>query len=301
MSVVYRPALAEDLAATDTLVVAAINELTVRHGFGPMAAASPPTFQTFSLADDPDGLWVAEGDGGDMVGFAWSWVCGDVWFLAQLFVDPAQQARGIGHELLARTLEHARRSKAAHRALITFTFNRVSQGLYMRHGLFPKMPIYMFAAGRDRVKAGLSEPPLRSVPLDGSREALKFLSDIDAQALGVAREKHHRYLLTEPTVKGVLLHAGSEPVGYSYISAGGHVGPLAVVSADVVGSALATALKIAVDGSSDKVSAFLPGTCDDALTLAVHLGMRITFPLLLMASPGFGHWTRYLPRNPGFM
>jgi hypothetical protein len=29
--------------------------------------------------------------------------------------------------------------------------------------------------------------------------------------------------------------------------------------------------------------------------------MQITFPMLLMASPGYGHWTQYLPRNPGFM
>jgi hypothetical protein len=57
-----------------------------------MATSSPPNFQLFSLKDDPDGLWVAE-DGGDILGFAWSWVCGDVWFLAQLFVDPAQQGR----------------------------------------------------------------------------------------------------------------------------------------------------------------------------------------------------------------
>ncbi|TIU60645.1 MAG: GNAT family N-acetyltransferase, partial [Mesorhizobium sp.] len=32
MSLVYRPARADDLAATDAMVVASINELTVRHG-----------------------------------------------------------------------------------------------------------------------------------------------------------------------------------------------------------------------------------------------------------------------------
>jgi hypothetical protein len=37
------------------------------------------------------------------------------------------------------------------------------------------------------------------------------------------------------------------------------------------------------------------------LSLAVNDGMRITFPMLLMASPGYGVWTKYLPRNPGFM
>ena len=88
MPLVYRPAQAHDLAVTEALVVASINDLTERHGFGSMATASPPNFQLFSLQDDPDGLWVAE-DGDDILGFAWSWVCGDVWFLAQLFVDPS--------------------------------------------------------------------------------------------------------------------------------------------------------------------------------------------------------------------
>lgn len=94
MSLIYRPAQAQDLATAEALVVSSINDLTERHGFGLMATASPPSFQQFSLKDDPDGLWIAE-DGGDILGFAWSWVCGDVWFLAQLFVDPAHQGCGI--------------------------------------------------------------------------------------------------------------------------------------------------------------------------------------------------------------
>jgi ribosomal protein S18 acetylase RimI-like enzyme len=300
VSLAYRPAQAEDLAAADALVVATINDLTVRHGFGPMATASPPSFQLFSLKDDPDGLWIAEDDG-DILGFAWSWVCGDVWFLAQLFVDPAQQGRGIGNELLKLTLEHARKSKAAHKALITFTFNRVSQGLYMRHGLFPKMPIYFFAAARERVTERLPESPLRSMPIDDTAVTMKRLAEIDSRATGVSREKHHRYLLNDPATTGVLLCAGGGCVGYSYISSNGHIGPLAVMRADILRDAFAAALKLAAGRSSEKISAFLPGTCDSALNLAVHHGMRITFPMLLMASPGYGDWTQYLPRNPGFM
>jgi ribosomal protein S18 acetylase RimI-like enzyme len=300
MSLIYRPARAQDLATTEALVVASINELTERHGFGPMATASPPNFQLFSLKDDPDGLWVAE-DGGDILGFAWSWMCEDVWFLAQLFVDPAQQGRGIGSELLKLTLEHAQKSRAAHKALITFTFNRVSQGLYIRHGLFPKMPIYFFASARERVIAELPDPPLHSIAIDGTGEHMKRLAEIDARAVGVAREKHHRYLLNDPATTGVMLCAGSECVGYTYIGSNGHIGPLAVTRADFLGDAFTAALKMAADRSSEKISAFLPGTCDSALSLAVNHGMRITFPMLLMASPGYGDWTQYLPRNPGFM
>src|SRR5262249_38497512 len=77
MSILYRPARAEDLQRAGELVTISINELCGRHGFPPMAAVRPPTFATFSLEDDADGLWVAE-DAGEIVGFAFSWVCGDL-------------------------------------------------------------------------------------------------------------------------------------------------------------------------------------------------------------------------------
>jgi len=300
MSLVCRPARAEDLALADALVVASINDLTVRHGFGPMATAGASSFQSFSLKDDPDGLWVAE-EGGELVGFAWSWACGDLWFLAQLFVDPSRQGQGIGNVLLERAMEHARKSGAAHRALITFTFNRVSQGLYMRHGLFPKMPIYFFSAPRERVMQGLPETALRAVPIDGSAATLERLDAIDARAIGTPRNKHHRYLHDDPATDGVLLYAGNDCVGYCYTGSSGHVGPLAVTGPDRLRDAFAAGLRLAADRAAERVSAFLPGTGDGALSLAIDQGMRITFPMLLMASPGYGGWAQYLPRNPGFM
>jgi ribosomal protein S18 acetylase RimI-like enzyme len=300
MTLVYRPARADELATTEALVVASINDLTKRHGFGAMATSTPPNFQLFSLKDDPDGLWVAEEDG-DILGFAWSWACGDFWFLAQLFVDSSQQGRGIGNELLKLTLAHARKTKAAHKALITFAFNRVSQGLYIRHGLFPRMPIYFLGETRERVKARLPEAPLRIAGIDGAAAHLKTICEIDARALGATREKHHRYLLGEPGTRGAMLYAGGACVGYAYVNSNGHIGPLAVTQPDVLGDAFTTALTMAANGASEKISAFVPGTCDSALSLAVDHGMRITFPMLLMASPGYASWTRYLPRNPGFM
>jgi ribosomal protein S18 acetylase RimI-like enzyme len=299
MPLVYRPARAQDLERAEALVAASINDLTERHGFGPMASARPPNFQLFSLKDDPDGLWIAE-DGGEILGFAWSWVCDELWFLAQLFVAPAQQGRGIGNELIKRNLEHARKAGATDKALITFTFNRVSQGLYIRHGLFPKMPIYFFGAPRERL-SDLPDAPLRCVPLEDTAAQRASLAQIDARALGVSREKHHRYLIGDSATKGVLFYAGGECVGYAYISTDGHIGPLAVTRADVLGAAFTTALKKAAGGGSAQVSAFLPGTCDTALSLAVEHGMRISFPMVLMATRGFGDWTQYLPRNPGFM
>ena len=186
MPIMYRPARDKDLETSDRLVVASINDLTQRHGFGPMAVSSPPAFQLFSLKDDADGLWVAE-EAGEILGFAWSWVCGDLWFLAQLFVSPDHQGRSIGNELLKRTFEHANKSGATNRALITFTFNTVSQGLYIRNGLFPRCPIYNFSVSRELLRGRLKGPHLRSVSLD--ERALQKLGAIDVlRSRRLARE-----------------------------------------------------------------------------------------------------------------
>jgi ribosomal protein S18 acetylase RimI-like enzyme len=298
--VMYRPAQAQDLARADELVVASINDLTERHGFGAIAVSRPTNFQLFSLKDDARGLWVAE-DTGDIVGFAWSWACGELWFLAQLFVSPGHQGSGIGNELLKRTFEHAQKSGARSKALITFSFNTVSQGLYIRHGLFPRFPIYNFSVPRERLMGRLQGQQFRQVRLEETAQHMRSLAWIDVQALGVSREKHHRYLINDSATTGFGLYAGDDCIGYVYISADGHIGPLAVAQDDALGTAFGTALNLAAASGGSRVSAFLPGTSDATLKLAVDHGMRVTLPMVLMATPDFGDWTRYLPRNPGFM
>ena len=300
MSVVCRPARAEDLDVADALVVSSINDLTERHGFGPMAASSPPRFQLFSMRDDPAGLWVAE-EGERILGFAWSWACGDLWFLAQLFVSRDQQGRGVGNELIKRTLEHAGTSGASNRALITFSFNTVSQGLYIRHGLIPRFPIYSVDATREHVLDCFWGPGFQFTPLEDDGSTLRRLARADERVLGVSREKHHRYLMNDRATRGVNLYDGSNWVGYAYVDAGGHVGPLAVMEPDAIAPAFSTALHLAIERGSPRISAFLPGASEAALRAAMEQGMRIRFPMLLMSSREFGDWTRYLPRNPGFM
>jgi ribosomal protein S18 acetylase RimI-like enzyme len=299
MRIVFRPARASELQRAQELVVRSINDLTERHGFGPMATVRPPDFQLFSLKDDPDGLWVAEVDG-EIVGFALSWVCDDLWFLAELFVAPGHQGRGVGNELLARTFEHARKAGATNKSLITFTFNIVSQGLYIRHGLFPRLPIYLFSVARDALMPCLQGEKLRSTPIQPTASHLKMLAELDVGTLGISREKHHRYLLNDGTMKGALLYDRGECAGYAYFSATGHVGPVAVAQARGMDVAFRTALNMAAAGGAPQVSAFIPGA-SEAIGIAVEHRMRITFPMVLLSTRDFGDWTRYLPRNPGFM
>ena len=234
MAPIIRPARADELQIAQQLVAGSINDLTERHGFGPMASARPADFQLFSLKDDPDGLWVAEADG-EIVGFTFSWVNDDFWFLAELFINPARQGDGIGGALMARTSEHARKNGARNRALITFTFNTVSQGLYIKHGLFPRLPLYFFRAERAALKQRSRHERLRAVSIADTPAHSELLERLDRSALGFSRAKHHRFLRTDGTVRGFLLYRADDCIGYVYVSASGHIGPLAVLQRDDMG------------------------------------------------------------------
>jgi len=300
MPIVYRPARGDELQATQEHIVRSINDLAERHGFGPMASVRSPDFQLFSWKDDPGGLWTAE-QGGEMVGSAFSWVSGSLWFLAELFVAPDRQGQGIGNELLKRAQEHATKAGAVHKALITFTFNRVSQGLYIRHGFFPRLPVYIFSAARDVVMARLPGERMKCVRIENAAAHLGQLAGIDVSALGVSRDKHHKFLVGDAATKGFLLYDGCDCIGYVYVNLNGHVGPVAVAKSEAVGAAFVTALHVAAELGASQVSAFIPGASEAPLRIAVEHGMRIAFPMVLMSSHAFGDWTRYLPRNPGFM
>jgi hypothetical protein len=165
-----------------------------------------------------------------------------------LFVSPDRQGHGIGNELLKRTWGHAKKNGATNKALITFTFNTVSQGLYMRHGMFPRFPIYIFSVARERLAGRLQGAQLRSVPIENTALQMENLVRIDVQALGVSREKHHRYLASDSATRGVLLYARDDCVGYVYVSSDGHIGPLAVARPDALGAAFGTSLSLAVGG-----------------------------------------------------
>jgi hypothetical protein len=244
-------------------------------------------------------VWLAEDDG-EIVGFALSWVCGRLWFLAELFVAPGHQGQGIGDELLGRSMLHASKAGATEKSLITFAFNVVSQGLYVRHGLFPRLPIHLCSAERESLLHQARGPALRATPIQRSFADHEMLRQLDVAILGVSREKHHRYLLGDPEMEGVFLEDGGERVGYAYVAATGHIGPLAVMHADAMPGAFTAALAIAVVGRAKQISVFVPGT-SEALAIAASQGMRFVLPMVLMSTRDCGDWARYLPRNPGFM
>jgi hypothetical protein len=134
-----------------------------------------------------------------------------------------------------------------------------------------------------------------------TQEYLPALADIDRGAIGAARDKHHRFLMSDATLTGVLLHKDGKPAGYAYVNSDGHIGPFAVADPAAMADAFNCALAFAAARGTAQISCFIPGDNEAALSTAVARGFRIVFPAMLMSSKPFGDWSRYLPRNPGFM
>src|SRR5438105_4271110 len=305
MDITYRPAKQEDLEEAERVAQQSGNALRVRHGGRPSPAPPSTAFPEFCLARDPSGLWVAE-DGEIIIGFGFSCMTGKFWCLSQLFVRPEMQAKGIGQALLSKTLMQAERNGAANRALITFAYNIASTGLYLKNGLYPREPLYRMAAPMQVVAQNLADAGYDIAPIApwteaGEWTAGEWIGRIDQELLGFRRDLHHRFLRGAFAAQGVRIEHAGRAAGYAYISAQGHVGPLAIAPDADARAVVTTALRCALEGGARQVSMIVPGRADVVMQTALALGFRIEEPYVLMAWRPFGNWCNYLPMTPGFM
>ena len=300
MDITYRPAKPEDLEEAARVVQQSGSALLVRHGLQPWPAPPPTAFPKFCLAQDPSGLWVAE-DGDTIVGFGFSWMTEKFWCLSQLFVRPEAQAKGIGQALLSKTLMQAERNSAANRALITFGYNIASTGLYLQNGLYPREPLYRMAAPAQAVAQNSADAGYEITPIAPWPESGEWTGRIDQELLGFRRDLHHQFLLGGGAARAVRIEHACRAAGYAYISAEGHVGPLAIAPDADAKAVVTAALRCAPEGGARQVSMIVPGRAEIVMQTALALGFRIEEPYVLMAWRPFGNWCNYLPSTPGFM
>jgi GNAT superfamily N-acetyltransferase len=282
------------------MVQDAYNDLRVRHGLSPSIVLGPPLFQTFSLAEPSSNLWVAEADG-TLQGFAFSWMRQKFWFLAQLFVRPGMQSEGIGQAMMSRTLHHAEENGAENRALITMAYNTVSTALYIRNGLYPREPLLRMVAPMPLVEERVGTSKVKVAPIEPWPVSRGWLSQIDEEVLGFRRESHHAFLLGGGAAQALCVQQAGRPVGYAYVSAAGHIGPLAVSPVADPGEALRAVVRGTLELQPKQISMIVPGRADRLLDAAFALGFRIDEPFVLLSTRPFGTWTHYQPSNPGFM
>ena len=210
----FRPATPGDLAAEFEVFDLAQRELYARRGatWAGRDFAGWERLHRHLLQNDGDRSFVAE-ESGRVVGFTAAWVREDVWFLSALFVLPECQGRGIGSRLLNLAWGEGHRR----RITITEALQPVSTATYARRGLIPTTPILNFEG------EPLAMAPQRYEPAAPDPDSLRLL---DRAAYGFDRSVDHAFW-SETAERATLWLADGEAAAYSYVSAGGLIGPVA--------------------------------------------------------------------------
>ena len=300
----YRLAESRDLPSVARTFATAIDDLGKKHGFftEPTSASPPNPQYAFWLSKDPASFWVATHHD-RVVGYTFSFLRGSFWFLADLFILPKYQGKGIGGTLIKRTLGSWQGREISNKALITPAFNRASVSLYMRHGMLPRQPVYFASAPRRNL---LKSPGSRLSDLEVEEvsdytRASEKLARLHTAALGFSPGWHNELFFEVHHATCLLFTKEGQNVGYSFVRMNGRVGPLVVRSESFFRPALEFTLKAAAERTKGEVTFFFPGTNADAVRAHIEHGFSITYPLLFLSSKSMGDWGNYMFYSPGLM
>ena len=291
----YRPMTDADLAPARYIGKAAMESFVTPEQFGWMPAY--PRTNEHLLKTDPSGCVVAEIDG-LIVGFAQAFLRGDIWFLAQLFVQPEVHGIGIGAALLGHAYEYGVGNGARVFSVIS-TAQPVSQSLYMRYGMFA------FAVGY-RMSGELE--PLRKLPeADATKKRIVDCSgwqdpiaEMDRGLFGAERRQDHAWYLADGASTGEAASFGltrdGALAGYGYATAdGGFIAPLAAYEPANQLPLLRMGAEWLLDHEVGIGNILVMSHNATIMTALLAAGWRVGSWTFLMASEPFGKFDRYHP------
>jgi GNAT superfamily N-acetyltransferase len=267
-SIEFRPAREDDLESGARVFNRAQNELYRQRGLerGDKPAAVFAVPQGYILRTDPGRCFVATA-GSDVVAYTSSIVRGGAWYFSALFVEPAFQGQGIGRALFELSASDWPRR----RMTIVDAIQPISTGLYTAHGLIPSTPV-LALGGTAQITAPRG--------LEASIPTPNDLAEIDNAAYGFDRKVDHEFWATVGEL--TVWRRDGRAIAYSYVSAGGTIGPLAGRTA---GSA---ALALRAELSRHRtVDLEVPGSAAALVETAFAAGLRYVNPpgLLLHSRP----------------
>jgi GNAT superfamily N-acetyltransferase len=292
----WRPMTVTDIDATGYVRKAAMEALDREQGreLWPWEPRRLPHFEHL-LRTDPDGSWVVT-IGGMVVGYSMGFTRGDVWFLAQLFVQPEVHGKGVGQKALELAMESGRRHGARYFSVVSST-SPVAQSLYMRAGMFALGIGYRL---RGSVEALLSLPEPEGNPklVVDCGEWDDRIAALDRQVWGGARTDDHRLYRqdvweSEPYSFG--LNRDGKLVGYGYAMADGHIGPFAAYQPDDVLALMRMAGEWLQEHHATEAYGYFLTTNPTAMRPLLNAGWKTSGWTFFLASEPFGRFDRYVP------
>jgi GNAT superfamily N-acetyltransferase len=305
--ITFRPGADADLPECNRIWREGIDAYLRPMGFPPLPTDNPGLrrLHAHTLATDPSRFVVAERAGRAgrrrVVGFGSAVERGAVWFLSMLFVDPREQARGVGRAILSEILPAPLDGRVL--ATCTDSAQPISNGLYASLGIVPRMPL-LNLVGRpwpDRAWPALpDEIRVQRVADYEPWQADPEVQALDRELLGFAHPQDHAFVLGEPRRCFAYRAADGSLAGYGYAGDVGRVGPIAVSRPELLTPVLGHLLAAVEPRGASSV--WLPGDAGEAIAVAIRCGLRIDgFPILAGWSRPFADFTRYVPTSPGLI
>jgi GNAT superfamily N-acetyltransferase len=297
-SITFRLLTEADLDAAAYVRKAALEALVREDGREPEPwMPRNPIIQRHLLKTDPEGSWVAEMDG-VLVGYAQGFVRGELWYLAQLFVQPEVHAAGIGRGVLQRSQDYGK-ARGARIFAVSSSTSRAAQALYMRHGMFANAINYHLR--------GPVEPLLRLPEPEASKKRVvdcsgwqDRMADVDVEVWGAERRPEHQLFLS-----GVFggdegsfaLTDGGNLLGYGYAieDFGGFIGPIAARETGDQLPLLRMGASWLREHEVSDAGAYCSSTNHAMMSAFLDAGWKIDHWTFLLASESFGRFDRYLP------
>ncbi len=219
-------------------------------------------------------------------------------------------------------------------ATCTDSAQPISNGLYARFGIVPRVPIFnlvgnpkvellpalpsdvlpvaMDYLGPRAARVGAASAAAESsrAAVDPGRAAAEssraaaiptrdlaaIVDDVDRAVLGYAHPMDHAHLRASGRSGFVYLSAAGEPLGYGYSSEVGRFGPVAMLDETLTAPVIGHLCRtIHPRGAT---SAWIPGANDRAIVALLRAGLRIEgFPAQLCWTRPFGAFDRYMPAS----
>jgi len=342
-AVSYRPGREADVEACTRIWKASIEDYQRRLNKPAMPDDLGPLRRLLVhlLTTDPDRFWVAtvpgppesaptppagsdtgrngHHDPDAVVGFTCASLREGLWFLAMLFVDPGRQADGIGSALLDRAQagrdvdpggpavpspDDPLDSGIHTWGMCTDSVQPISNGLYAKRGMVPRIPIWRLFGEIRRWPALPTLPgSLEAVPFealehdhgDGGRRLATMLDELDRELVGAAHRVDHTYLRRDGRSGFLVRERGTgRVVGYTYGSSIGRLGPVAARDPELHPALIGTAVREAP--ALGPVALWVPGSATTATRALLDAGLRLDgFPGLICWSRPEHPFERYLP------
>jgi hypothetical protein len=229
------------------------------------------------------------------VGYAQSFIRGDIWFLSQLFVHPDVHSGGIGRELLRRAQEYGR-SRGARVYSVVASSSPVAQSLYMRAGMFGVGTGYRLT-GTAASLAALPEPDANRKRIVDCSGWMDRVDELDREVYGASRRVDHEHYLHRSDVESHSFGLTTDGVfeGYGYVDANGWIGPIAARVPETQRHLLQMAGAYLVDRGVDDARMWVASLNHVVISTLLGAGWKADPVTYFMTSEPVGRFDRYQP------